>query len=266
MVERGGQQTRSAIPIGLILVASLSGQPTEARPTFEVASVKPGGDIISTQPERSGGRISWTTELCRLIGYAYRLEPSRLTGRSCGAVFSVEATFNPGATDDQVRSMTQSLLADRFKLRAHQVAKQVNGYALVIGKNGPKIRKVNPAEEPPRMPEWVKDNSPAMRAESYIAATYPGAGVTAITGRRVTMSQLAATLELETKVPVWDQTGLAGQFYFGFRYRQDLTGDSQTDAPSLTTALQENLGLKLEKKKGSVEMLMIDSIQNPGDN
>src|ERR1700722_18529329 len=91
---------------------------TTPQPRFEVASVKPGGDVFSTRPERLQGRIRWTTQLCYLIGYAYRLDFSRVTGQSCGAVYAIEATFDPSATDDQVRQMVQSLLTERFKLRS----------------------------------------------------------------------------------------------------------------------------------------------------
>jgi uncharacterized protein (TIGR03435 family) len=107
---------------------------------------------------------------------------------------------------------------------------------------------------------------PALRAESYIAATVPQAGVIEITGRRVSMSQLAETLRRSTRIPVWDRTGLSGNYYFEFRYAEDLTTELQVDAPSLATALQERLGLKLEKQKGQVETLVIDSIEEPSEN
>jgi uncharacterized protein (TIGR03435 family) len=189
-----------------------------------------------------------------------------VSGRNCGSTYSVEATFDPAATDDQVRLMVQSLLRDRFKMRSHRVTTEADGYALVIGKGGLKIREAKVADEPPNMPEWVKDASPALKAESFISATIPEAGVIAITGRRVSMSQLAETLQRSISMPVWDRTGLSGNYYFAFRYTEFLSADTATDAPSLATALQESLGLKLEKTKGPVEGLVIDYIEEPSEN
>jgi uncharacterized protein (TIGR03435 family) len=247
------------------LASAVYGQ-TAPHPRFEVASVKPGGDIFSTRPDRTAGRIRWTTQLCYLIGYAHRLDFSRVSGPKCGSVYSVEATFDPAATDDQVRLMIQSLLTERFKLRTHRATTEAEGYALVIGKGELKIRKAQVADEPPGMPERAKDASSAREAESYISATMPDAGSIAIKGRRVTMSQLAETLQRVNEMPVWDRTGLQGNYDFAFRYAQVIRADLETDAPSLATALQENLGLKLEKRKGPVQTLVIDYIDEPSEN
>jgi uncharacterized protein (TIGR03435 family) len=233
-----------------------------SNPRFEVASVKPGGDIFSARPERSQGRIRWTTQLCYLVGYAYHLDFSLVSGPKCGSVYSVEAIFDPMASGDQVRLMMQSLLIDRFKLRAHQVTTQADGYALVAGNGRLKIKEYGATDDPPGMPEWVRDASPSM----IIAATSPEPGVTAITGRRVSMSQLAETLQRVTKMPIWDRTGLSGNYYFAFRYAQEVGAELNTDAPSLGTALKENLGLKLEKQRGPVETLVIDHIDEPSAN
>jgi uncharacterized protein (TIGR03435 family) len=264
--RRAGARSSSRLMFAIGLAAATAYGQTAPQPRFEVASVKPGGDIFSTRPARSVGRIRWTTQLCYLIGYAHRLDFSRVSSPNCGSTYSIEATFDPSATDDQVRLMVQSLLRDRFKMRAHRVTTEADGYALVIGKGGLKIREAKVADEPPGMPEWVKDASPALKAESYISATTPEAGVIAITGRRVSVSQLAETLQRLMSMPVWDRTGLSGNYYFAFRYTQFLSADLETDAPSLATALQENLGLKLEKQKGPIEGLVIDYIEEPSEN
>jgi uncharacterized protein (TIGR03435 family) len=250
--------------ICLLTSTSIWGQ-TALPARFEVASVKPGGDIFSTKPQRAGGRIRWTTQLCYLIGYAYRLDFSRVTGQKCGSVYSLEAKFDPAATDDEVRLMIQSLLTDRFKMRAHRVTKEANGVALTIAKGGLKIREANMADEPPPLPA-VKGASSGLRAESYISATWDEPGVISITGRRVSMSQLAETLQRAIDMPVWDRTGLPGNYYFAFRFAQGLSADLKTDAPSLGIALQHNIGLKLERRKGPVQVLFIDDITEPTPN
>ena len=264
--RRAGPRSSSRLMFAIGLATAAAYGQSAPQPRFEVASVKPAGSIFSRKPERSGGRIRWTTELCNLVGYAHRLDSSRVSGRNCGSTYAIEATFDPAATDDQVRLMVQSLLRDRFKMRAHRVTTEADGYALVIGKGGLKIREAKVADEPPSMPEWAKDRSSAWKAESYISATIPEGGVIAITGRGVSMSQLAETLQRSIDMPVWDRTGLSGNYYFAFRYTEFLSADLDTDAPSLATALQQNLGLKLEKQKGPVEALVIDYIEEPSEN
>jgi uncharacterized protein (TIGR03435 family) len=155
------------------MVAAVCGQ-IASRSHFEVASVKPAGDIFSTVAQRSGGRIRWTTQLCYLIGYAYNLDSSQVSSPKCGSIYAVDATFDPLARDEDVRLMTQSLLADRFKMQAHMVTTQASGYSLSTGRGGVKLREVKAAEE-----------------ASSIAATMPEADVIEITGRSVTISQLA---------------------------------------------------------------------------
>jgi len=251
---------------GIGIIAGMAGAQSTPQPHFEVASVKGGGDAFSTRPDRSAGRIRWTTQLCYLIGYANHLDFSRVTGKNGGSVYSVEATFDPAATDDQVRLMVQALLAERFKMRAHRASREADGYALVVGKGGLKIKEANPGAAPPAMPEWIRDASPALKAESFIAANLQDGGVVGVTGRNVSMSQLAETLQRSMKVPVWDRTGLTGNYYFAFRYALESGAGSDADAPAVATALQESLGLKLEKQKGPVETVVIDYIEEPSEN
>jgi uncharacterized protein (TIGR03435 family) len=245
-----GVRMRWLLPL-MWAAATAYGQSAPA-PRFEVASVKPGGDIFSTRPNLSRGRIRWTTQLTYLIGYAYRLDSSLVSGPQ--TVYALEATFDPAATDDQVRLMIQSLLAERFKMMAHRVTTEADGYGLSIGKGGLKIREAKAAE------------APAAADEAYISATIPEAGVTAVTGRGVPMSQLAERLQRLTGVPVWDRTGLTRNYDFAFRYAADPDVDPGTDVPSLGTALQDGLGLRLVKQKGPVETLVIDSIAAPAEN
>jgi len=132
---------------------------------FEVASVKRGGNVFSTKPDRSGGRIKWTTQLCCLIGYAYHLDFSRVSGPKCSSIYSVEATFSS--------------------------ATEANGW-LSVAKGGLKIKEASGSGEP-------------LSDETHSAATLPEAGVTAITGRKVSMRQIAETQQRVTSVPVWDR-------------------------------------------------------------
>src|SRR5579871_601133 len=94
------------------------------QPRFKVASVKPGGDIFSTKPQRSPGRFAWTTQMANLIGYAYG---SRVSGQGLGVVYAINAVFETKVTDAELRLMLQSLLADRFNMRFHRLVKEVDG-------------------------------------------------------------------------------------------------------------------------------------------
>jgi len=236
--------------------------PAQTKPTFEVVSIKPLSDgYMETRMKRSGGRITWTTDLSYLISYAYRLQRDRLLGvPSSEHTYKVDAVTDPAATDDQVRLMFQAMLADRMKMTLHRVTKESDVLLLSVGKKGPKIKEARPEDPPPPLPEWSKDAS-AAGFEGRIATTYlkNQIGVLAMTGRRVSMAQLADELQLLMKQPVLDRTELPGKYYFAFRYAGDQAVDS--DAPSLPAALQENLGLKLEKGKGPVENLIVDHIE-----
>jgi uncharacterized protein (TIGR03435 family) len=105
-----------------IAIAACAWAQTAAPPRFEVASDKEGADLFATRPERSQGRIPWTTQLAYRIGYAYGLDLSRVSWASLGAIYTAEATYDPAATEADVRLMLQSLLSDRFRMRSHRAS------------------------------------------------------------------------------------------------------------------------------------------------
>ncbi len=220
------------------------------QPHFEVATVKLAGPILSTKPELAPGRFQWTTQIAYLAGYAYSLDTSRVSGQQLGgAVYEISAVFEPAATDDQVRLMLQSLLAERFKMRVHRKTAEVDGYGIIVAKGGIKIKEAA-ATEPP---------------EKLVFATSPSKGVIAINGKQGSIAQLAVTLGRVTGKAIWDRTGLAGAYDFSFRFSQDLSAGSPSEAPSIETALRD-LGLSLQKQKGPRDTLVIDSIEQPSDN
>jgi len=224
------------------------------QPRFEAATVRAGGELFSTQPQRSAGRFTWTTQLNYLIGYAYGLDRSHILGKEIGAIYAVNAVFEPNATENETRLMLQSLLAERFNLRFHREVKEVDGYAISIGKGGNKMKESAIGDQP----------ASAVR-DRYLSATL-STGATTITGRRATLAQLCETLGRSLGATIWDQTGLKGEYDFSFRYAQDLGADSQTDAPSIATALRESLGLILQKQRGPLETLVIDHLEEPSEN
>jgi uncharacterized protein (TIGR03435 family) len=247
----------------LLAVFTVGAQtPAPALLSFEVATVKPSTQPwLQIAPQRSGGRFNWTTDLHYLIGYAYQLPLSRLAGPVPGSdyLFEVVATADPGATEDQVRRMLQTLLAERFHLAVHRDAKEAEGYALKVGKSGPKMQEAKDGGPPPPMPAWMGKQVAEANLDGRVVSMAPSAGVVAITGRRVTMTQLAAALERQAGGFVTDETGLPGKYYLGFEFaKEDHPPD--VDLPTIFPALQD-LGLKLEKRKGPVEVLVVDHVE-----
>ncbi len=232
---------------------------TQTPPVFDVASVKPSTQtFVEIFPKRSGGRITWTTDLRFVINYAYGLPLNRIQGAipSSDHTYHFEVATNADATDAQVREMFQTLLADRFKMKSHRETKQVDSYVLSVSKPG-KLKPATPGENPP-LPKWLGATPPA-DVEGKAMATMPESGIATITGRRVPIAKLCEVLARVLGAPVLDNTGLAGNFYFDLRFAH---GDqTDADAPSVFSVIRDELGLKLDGGKHPVEMLIIDSIE-----
>lgn len=246
----------------LLLAAMGVAAMAQPAPQFEAASVKLAADqgLLSTRPTRTVGRFRWTTQMAYLLGYAYHLEWWRISGDTpgFGSVYQIEATADPKATEDQVRLMLQSLLTDRFKMVLHRVTREVDGYALTVAKGGPKLQEAKEGEVP-TLPDWLQTPSADSAVmEGSVMATIPAQGVGAIAGRRVTMLQLTETLQRLLNTAVFEQTGLSAKYYFGFRYAMD--ADPDIPYSNLFGAFKD-LGLRLEKSKGPVEMLVVDRME-----
>jgi uncharacterized protein (TIGR03435 family) len=187
-----------------------------------------------------------------LIGYAYADDHKRLqiTGAPSWADsarynVTAKAEGDGPLSREQARKMLQTLLADRFQLKFHIDAKEVPGYSLVVAKSGLKLKPSTP------------DSPGGLRMTS------PGRAVL-ITAGRFGMERLAGQFSALTSQPVVDRTGLAGEYDFQLTYVPD--GSSDTSAPELLTAIQEQLGLKLEPAKVPIEILVVDHVEKPSEN
>jgi uncharacterized protein (TIGR03435 family) len=173
--------------------------------------------------------------------------------------YDIAAETAAGATPtmEQARRMLRTLLADRFRLKLHSETKELPVYALVLDRNGPKLK------------------------EAVSGATFPiefNLGIKgSITARKESMPQFASFLMNEVQRPVFDKTGLAGYYAFMLDWTRDhaiqipgLPADADTAAdsggPSIFTALQEQLGLKLESQKAPIDVLVIDHAERPSEN
>ncbi len=167
---------------------------------------------------------------------------------------------------NQIRLMVQAMLADRFKLRVSHETKEIPVYALVVAKGGPKMKEEPPATTPdaiahPRM--FIQFMGPGQ-----LAGTNIGNGLLAD----------ALTRQPELGRLVVDETGLKGHYDWTLKWTPEqidpmFRGPAGAPAPppdasgpSIFTALEEQLGLRLEARKGPVEVLVIDSIERPSPN
>jgi uncharacterized protein (TIGR03435 family) len=224
----------------LALIAC-TGLAQTAAPAFDVASVKANdsGDGHShTDSEHGQVRIQ-NRPLRLLIEMAYNVGEYQLAAPDwlASARYDVIAKAPPEATDEQISAMMQTLLVERFKLTTHRESRPLSVYALTIAKGGPKLHRVEPG------------NSSTNRTP------------TSITGRKITMKRLADALSTRLDRPVVDTTGLDGVYDLDLKWAADEGGGGQkpaADAASIFTAIQEQLGLKLEAKKLPVEVLVID--------
>ena len=207
----------------------------------EVSSTPPLGRCVIT-----GGRLS------HMIGLAYGVPSMGLIRGGPDWVAMGADRFNiqvkaddPGKTTEaQLLQMLQALLEDRFKLKYHRETAERPGYALVVGKNGPKLQKAKSDEV----------------ALSFGDAGKPAPGQpVALNARKFSMAMLANLLSQVGLGPVIDKTGLADVYDFKLNW-------DETNGPSLLTAVQEQLGLKLEPQKVPVSLFMVVSAQKPSEN
>jgi uncharacterized protein (TIGR03435 family) len=187
---------------------------------------------------------------------------------------------------DERRSMLLPLLVERFHLKYHHETRELPGYALVVAKGGPKM-KLNEGADPGPIPKPAdsgtnpKPDDPASGPPTARRMMrFMGLGHLESEGTNTEM--LARVLSLQTSRTVVDKTGLTGNYDFTLQWTPDdatppMPGgadggpphsESGTDAvgPSLFTALQEQLGLKLEPTKGAVDVIVIDHIDAPSEN
>ena len=178
------------------------------------------------------------------------------------------------------QQMVQALLADRFKLAVHREAKEFPVYALTIAKNGLKLHEAKPGDPYtkafPYADNFAGGNEPAGKIFGVLGGDSEGRTMT-VYGFAISMSALAKELTIRAGQAVQDKTGLTGNYDFTLKYwfapmrpASDGAPDGQppdpAGGPSIFTAIQQQLGLKLESTKGSVDIVVIDHIERPSGN
>ena len=225
---------------------------------FEVASVKPvdvsklGNAIqINLGTVRHDEVTFGNATLNDCIRFAYDMgSDAQITGpmwtKSLDFLYDIAAKGAPGSSREQLQAMMQTLLVERFKLVTHRDHRDMSYYALVPAKGGPKMRLV------PEIPDGFRGTTFGGRINSIMR-----------------MQGLAYLLSrFETGRPIINETGLLGFYEVKLEWalRQVQNADAPP-GPSLFTALTEQLGLKLEARKGPVEILVVDSAEKtPAEN
>ena len=261
---------------GLILLGCTAVFAQELRPSFDVASIRPvappvGPFFPGSRPvcpvTGCGGpgtgspeRITFTfASLKNLIQVAYNVRSSHhieAPAWTASATFDVVANIPPGATREQVNVMLQNLLADRFQLKVHRSTRELPVFALVVARNGPKL-KVS-----------VDDPNAPRRGRG----TLWSGGRKKFEFDRQTMAGFARMLESDVDRPVIDMTGLDGTYDIRLEFASGPPiafepGSPDPQAPELFTALTEQLGLRLESRRGPVDVLVVDSaLRQPTEN
>jgi bla regulator protein blaR1 len=256
-------------------------------PAFEVASIKPnksgmGMTMLRTTPV---GFSASNVSLKALIQQAYGVEEDQILGAPSwlgSERYDMEAKVASSDTDalhdlnpDQRRLMLQPLLADRFQLKVHTELRDLPVLALVVAKGGPKLHEAKPGDTYPNgLKGFDGEGGPGMMLMR------PGQ----LTAQGLDLSSVAKLLSQQLGRTVQDKTGLTGKYDFTLQWKPDRDPSPMPGAPppgqqgpdatlspdsseaSIFTAVQEQLGLKLESRKAPVEVLVIDHVEAPSEN
>jgi bla regulator protein blaR1 len=259
---------------------------TASSVAFEVASIKANksgdGRVMLAMPPT--GRFTATNVPLRLlVQNSYGLQPFQIVGGPAWLTsdrFDIVAKAPDGFTPDQLRPMVRNLLGDRFKLKAHVETREMPTYALMLaradGKLGPKLTTAKADCDARGRRGGGPPPAPPAPGEPIECGFIIGIGT--MNAGSMGMADLARSLSGFVNRIVADKTGLSGKYDFQLTYTPEGRGlpglpvaaPLGADAPpadpngaSLFTALQEQLGLKLDSQKGMVDVLVIDSVEQP---
>jgi uncharacterized protein (TIGR03435 family) len=264
------RQILSLIGVAMATAGVLAlAQTNPARPEFEVASIKPDPQPnIRIERPPGGGLVARGIFTKFLIALAYDVKEFQiLDGPSWISRQQYSINAKPGDNpkgpilslyltkrqkeDEEWHLRIQSLLADRFQLRIHKETREEQVYSLVVAKNGPKFKESRFNES-----DVGKGMLPGLTMHPY-----------ELIGTSVDIHLLAGEMSRRLSRNVIDQTGLNGEYDFILRWVPDAADrDSVPDGPSIFTAVQEQLGLKLESGKAPVDAIIVDHVEKPSPN
>jgi uncharacterized protein (TIGR03435 family) len=251
--------------------------PTVVIPQFDVISVKPGKDSMTRmQFTPDGLRGSGVTVRFLLYEGYGGINHEQVIGEPAWSNtqgFDIEAKVAPAdaaalgkMTFEQRRTMFRSILTDRFKLVVHHETRELPIYVLSVAKGGPKLKSSAPDDSA----------APAPRRMGVMIT------LGKVTANDAQLSTLVTVLSRTIGRTIVDKTGLTGNYDFTLEYAPEEGGPQPTgagaaagsalppspsdSAPSIVTALKEQLGLKLDSTEGPVDVIVIDHIEKPAEN
>ena len=230
----------------------------DAAPDWEVVTVKP------TDPSETGGQrvrltgrrvqlTNTTVEQFLLLGYG--VHKSQLAGEP---EWAKTERWNVDGEPDvegepnwaQIQGLMRKILTERFGLKLHREQRELPVYAMTVAKGG---LKMTPNTSDPNGLMDQQNNSVRGREVQNL--------------RNASMADLATILQFRIGRPVVDQTGLKGRYDFNLQWTTDESQLTVPDAPpGIFTAIQEQIGLKLEPVKAQVDVLVVDKVERPGAN
>ena len=271
---RRGELTRLVAVLtfvsGKAILSAQSPAPTASAPVFDVASVKrnTSGSFGWSSSPGPAGYSATNVALPTLVQFAYNVRAYQLMGGPDWIQanrFDIAARAGREVPNADLRLMVQVLLSDRFKLVVHREQRQMSHFTMLLarsdGRYGPNLQRV------------ADDCDPARRSAAPERPPI-AAGAAGFSGRCSAISSLARVVAEYVNAPVTAGTDLDGKWDYAVYFRSDraLTPETNerpvpaSNLPSLFDALQEQLGLKLERTSGPVEVLVIDSVEMPTPN
>jgi uncharacterized protein (TIGR03435 family) len=236
--------------------------------TFEVASIRLDRSDTGAASFGFGAKGNRFTAsnvpLKMLIGYAYGIRQEDIFDAPAwlgSEHYDIEAEVSEADADwlhklspEKQMLLLKPLLEDRCSLRVHRETRMLPVYALVVARNGPKIKEAYPGET---YPDGFKAPDGVARPGTFSMS--PGQ----LIFQALPISRLAEMLSRPLDTRVVDKTSLAGKYDFTLRWAPD---ENPASGPSIFTAIQEQLGLRLESAKLPVECLVIDHVERPSPN
>jgi uncharacterized protein (TIGR03435 family) len=230
----------------------------DADPDWEVVTVRPADPDDKNNKFDVQGRhaVIENHPVEIMLMFAYNLQKSQIAGLPEWAKterFNVDGVPNVDGQPDvqQFQDMVRKLLAERFGLKEHMEQREMPVFALTVAKDGPKLTK--------------STGDPSGRPSQNVRG---GSGERHIEFTNTSMKDMTLLMLLEVDRPIVDQTGLKGKYDFKLNFTND-ESRAPTDGsapPGLFTAMQEQLGLKLEPVRAPAPVLVVDSVQRPTAN
>lgn len=240
--------------LALAAITLAQAQQPATRPKFDVASIKPSrtGDLkfgFKFMPHRFEAQNVPIRFLIQFAWNVYDFQVSGGPGWARSDHYDIEAVTDESANTEQHRLMVQALLEDRFQLKVHRETRQSQVYALVPAKGGITLQA-------------SKENCDAPR----VCGTY-SASSNGMDGTAISMETFATALSQVLGRRVVDKTGYTARFDLHAKWADPTTpGLDESNAQSIFTVLQQQLGLKFESTKGPVDLLVIDGLEKPSEN